>query len=120
MANLTPGKHTATVYATDLAGNSSAVKDLEFTVSGNGPAVTITAPTKYAIGNMTFRFAGHVSDCKFQIFGPDGKLLHDQYIYGPTVTWDCSEMAPGIYRAVVRHPNGGRVASNWLQFNVID
>lgn len=122
-ARFAPGKYSATYYATDLAGNSSARQRFEFEVSDASP-LKITAGSDFAIDEMAFNIAGDMKgeECSLIMTDRNGKVVYTTSANGASVKCDVSDLEPGIYRAAVRHNSakGARLYSNWVEFSVID
>lgn len=122
-AHLQNGTYKVTAVATDLAGNSSEPVNFNFTVS-DVAKIKLTATHDVVIDEIKFKISGNVADepLALVILDANGKNVYSDETSANEFTADLSDLAPGIYRAAVRHNSamGARLHSNWIEFTVID
>lgn len=122
VARLGTGLHTATYYATDIAGNKSQPQVLKFAIAERSP-LRLTADRPTAIDTIEFTIAGNGEfPLRLVVCDRDGNIVAENDTDSASATYDTSGLAPGTYRAAVRCDSalGARVYSNWVEFTVID
>lgn len=122
VARLGTGLHTATYYATDIAGNKSQPQVLKFAIAERSP-LRLTADRPTAIDTIEFTIAGNGEfPLRLVVSDRDGNIVAENDTDSASATYDTSGLAPGTYRAAVRCDSalGARVYSNWVEFTVID
>lgn len=115
------GQHTAEFSAMDLMGNMTAEQELDFTVRRDTADVGLSVAREYAIDSMEFTVdAKGREDLVLTVFDADGRRVYEENGVDGTVTWDCSGVKAGIYRAAVRATDGRKCRSGWITFSVMD
>lgn len=121
-ARLAPGRHTAVLSATDMAGNRSEQLTFNFEVKEYAP-LKLKSADNMVIDNLVLsleRNEGH--ELSLIVTDRDGKIVFDDDFSGTAGTYDLTEIPAGTYRAAVRDnsPRGAYIYSNWVEFTKID
>lgn len=120
LADFAPGAHKAQFRVTDMAGNVSNTQTLDFTIPA-APAFKLEAEHTYALDSVNFRVTGTVGDgLMLRIYDAEGNMVYETECTSSTMTWDCSEMPAGAYRAAVMYTDGRVGASDFAPVQVID
>ena len=70
---------------------------------------------------MNCRVTGTVGDgLMWRIYDAEGNMVYETECKSSTMTWDCSEMPAGAYRAAVMYTDGRVGASDFAPVQVID
>lgn len=122
VARLGAGLHTATYYATDIAGNSCRPQSLQFAITDKSP-LRLTADREVAIDTINFKIAGNENETlQLIVSDSEGNIVAESETTGPDAECDTTGIKPGTYRAAVRSNSarGSKIYSNWVEFTVID
>ncbi len=120
LADFAPGAHKAQFRVTDMAGNVSNMQTLDFIIP-EAPVFKLVAERTYALDSVNFRITGTVGDgLMLRIYDAGGNMVYETDCTSSTMTWDCSEMPAGAYRAAVMYTDGRFGASDFAPVQVID
>lgn len=121
-AHLASGSHTATVSATDVAGNVSNPINVRFNITESKPFL-LTVSSAVATDEVTLS-AGNVETAEliYVISDRNGKIVESAPFDEKNKTIDLTDYAAGTYRAAVKEnsPRGTKIFSNWVEFTKID
>lgn len=121
-AHLPAGVHKVNFKATDAAGNSTPVNTFSFEVKDFAP-LSLTAESEVVTDRLALRIDRNDGlTLTLVIADRHGKVVHCDAFDGSAATVDLEDLAPGTYRASVRHDSklGAMIHSNWVEFTKID
>lgn len=122
VARLAPGKHKAVYSAVDAAGNRKDSRTLEFEITETDK-IELASDVTIAVGEINFTASGYKgSDLTLMVTDLNGNIAASEPAGNGNITLDTTGLAPGVYRAAVRHESarGALINSNWVEFTVID